>query len=101
MRRGQLLTRQAVNYLVAAAAACADSGMERIYLSFALGKALEDRADYTASWHCYAQGNALPREGLQKGRLVLVELLQNAVEHGFGHAPGTIRLVVERPAGRT
>lgn len=43
----------------AAAAACADSGMERIYLSFALGKALEDRADYTASWHCYAQGNAL------------------------------------------
>lgn len=31
----------------------------------------------------------------------LTELLQNAVEHGFGHhAPGTIRLDVQRPPGR-
>ena len=32
--------------------------------------------------------------------MALTELLQNAVEHGFGHAPGTIRLDVERTAGR-
>ncbi|WP_442679560.1 sulfotransferase [Sphingomonas sp. ASY06-1R] len=42
-----------------AEAACADSGMERIYLNFALGKAMEDRADYARSWHYYAQGNAM------------------------------------------
>ncbi|EGF89785.1 tetratricopeptide repeat family protein [Asticcacaulis biprosthecium C19] len=33
--------------------------MDRIYLSFALGKALEDRRAYELSWHSYAQGNAL------------------------------------------
>ena len=32
--------------------------------------------------------------------MALTELLQNAVEHGVGHAPGTIRLDVERTAGR-
>jgi two-component sensor histidine kinase len=32
--------------------------------------------------------------------MALTELLQNAVEHGFGHAPGSIRLVVERSSGR-
>lgn len=35
--------------------------MDRIYLSFALGKALEDRADYAASWRHYERGNALRR----------------------------------------
>jgi len=35
--------------------------MDRIYLCFALGKALEDRADYAASWHYYQHGNALRR----------------------------------------
>jgi tetratricopeptide (TPR) repeat protein len=35
--------------------------MDRVYLSFALGKALEDRADYAASWQHYARGNALRR----------------------------------------
>ncbi len=35
--------------------------MDRIYLSFALGKALEDRGDYQASWTCYERGNALRR----------------------------------------
>ncbi|MBO9601149.1 MAG: sulfotransferase [Novosphingobium sp.] len=34
---------------------------DRIYLSFALGKALEDREDYAASWSHYAAGNALRR----------------------------------------
>ena len=35
--------------------------MDRIYLSFALGKALEDRAEYAESWHSYARGNSLRR----------------------------------------
>ena len=35
--------------------------MDRIYLHFALGKALEDRGDYASSWRSYAQGNGLRR----------------------------------------
>lgn len=35
--------------------------MDRVYLRFALGKALEDQADYAASWSFYARGNALRR----------------------------------------
>ncbi|MCH7627750.1 MAG: sulfotransferase [Proteobacteria bacterium] len=35
--------------------------MERVYLAFALGKALEDRGDHAAAWRCYQQGNALRR----------------------------------------
>jgi len=35
--------------------------MDRIYLCFALGKALEDRGDYPSSWAYYARGNALRR----------------------------------------
>lgn len=35
--------------------------MDRVYLSFAMGKALEDRADYAASWPYYQRGNALRR----------------------------------------
>ena len=35
--------------------------MDRVYLRFALGKALEDQGDYAASWRCYEQGNALRR----------------------------------------
>jgi len=31
--------------------------MDRVYLCFALGKALEDRGDYAVSWHYYARGN--------------------------------------------
>jgi tetratricopeptide (TPR) repeat protein len=37
---------------------------DRFHLDFALGKALEDRADYAASFAHYAAGNALRREGL-------------------------------------
>jgi two-component sensor histidine kinase len=32
--------------------------------------------------------------------MVLTELLQNAVEHGFGHRPGTIVVAADRLAGR-
>lgn len=35
--------------------------MDRVYLCFALGKALEDRRDYAASWEHYERGNALRR----------------------------------------
>lgn len=35
--------------------------MDRIYLCFALGKALEDRGDYASSWGHYERGNALRR----------------------------------------
>jgi tetratricopeptide (TPR) repeat protein len=35
--------------------------MDRIYLCFALGKALEDRGDYASSWRYYERGNALRR----------------------------------------
>lgn len=35
--------------------------MDRIYLCFALGKALEDREDHASSWRYYARGNALRR----------------------------------------
>ena len=34
---------------------------DRIYLSFALGKAFEDRKDYATSWRHYDRGNALRR----------------------------------------
>ncbi|HBO13748.1 MAG TPA: hypothetical protein DD491_13250 [Halieaceae bacterium] len=37
------------------------SAADRVYLSFALGKAEEDREDYAASFHHYAQGNRLKR----------------------------------------
>lgn len=36
--------------------------MDRVYLGFALGKALEDRGDYEASWRSYARGNAVRRD---------------------------------------
>jgi tetratricopeptide (TPR) repeat protein len=47
----------------AAEARPATQDMDRIYLCFALGKALEDRGDYPASWRYYERGNALRRVG--------------------------------------
>lgn len=44
--------------LQAAAARTDLSAMDYVYLSFALGKALEDRGDHAGSWQHYAQGNA-------------------------------------------
>lgn len=35
--------------------------VDRYHLCFALGKALEDRGDYSASFACYARGNALKK----------------------------------------
>ncbi|ADG11646.1 tetratricopeptide repeat-containing sulfotransferase family protein [Caulobacter segnis] len=45
----------------AAEAAPALADMDRVYLRFALGKALEDHGDYAESWGFYAGGNALRR----------------------------------------
>lgn len=39
----------------------ATQDMDRIYLNFALGKALEDRGDHASSWRYYARGNAMRR----------------------------------------
>ncbi len=46
--------------------------MDRVYLAFALGKALEDRAEYADSWAFYARGNAL-RKGLGRYRSDVAE----------------------------
>ncbi len=35
--------------------------MDRVYLCFALGKALEDRGDHAVSWRYYERGNAVRR----------------------------------------
>jgi tetratricopeptide (TPR) repeat protein len=37
--------------------------VDRIHIAFALGKALEDAADYAGSWAAYARGNAMHRAG--------------------------------------
>lgn len=39
--------------------------MDRVHLSFALGKALEDRAEYEESFVCYNEGNNLKRAQTQ------------------------------------
>ena len=39
----------------------ATQDMDRIYLCFALGKALEDRGEHASSWQYYKRGNALRR----------------------------------------
>jgi tetratricopeptide (TPR) repeat protein len=46
--------------------------MDRVYLGFALGKALEDRGDYEASWRSYARGNAV-RQSLGRWRPEVAE----------------------------
>ncbi|MCO1335711.1 sulfotransferase [Microbulbifer sp. OS29] len=43
----------------------ATARVDRYHLCFALGKALEDRADYAASFSWYEQGNALKQEECQ------------------------------------
>ncbi len=45
----------------AAEAAATTSALDRYHLCFALGKALEDREQYAASFEYYARGNALKR----------------------------------------
>lgn len=45
----------------AAEAGPAVEELDRVYLCFALGKALEDGGDYAASWRYYERGNAVRR----------------------------------------
>ncbi len=54
-------TDEELGTMRAAEAAAATSPIDRYHLSFALGKACEDRGDYAASWHFYERGNALKR----------------------------------------
>ncbi|MFM7028205.1 MAG: sulfotransferase [Chakrabartia sp.] len=41
----------------------ATAEIDRIHIAFALGKALEDKGDYAASWAAYDRGNAMHRAG--------------------------------------
>lgn len=43
--------------------AAATAEVDRIHIAFALGKALEDKGDYAASWAAYSRGNAMHRAG--------------------------------------
>ncbi|PLW83873.1 hypothetical protein CWI75_00485 [Kineobactrum sediminis] len=52
---------QDIATMQAQAADSALSFMDRVYVSFALGKAFEDAADYQASFEYYARGNALKK----------------------------------------
>ncbi len=54
-------TPQEMQQMQASLAAPATALADRFHLCFALGKALEDAGDYSASFRHYAQGNALKR----------------------------------------
>jgi len=51
--------------------------VDRFHLQFALGKALEDRGDYAASFEAYARGNALKRTESNYS----AELIENNTRH--------------------
>jgi len=85
---------------------------DRYHLSFALGKAHEDRGDYAESWRYYAQGNALKRaESRYRPEIIETNTrLQKAVmtpdflaaRRGWGHdAPDPIFIVGLPRAGST
>jgi predicted Zn-dependent protease len=70
--------------------------VDRYHLCFALGKALEDREEYAASWHYYERGNAQKRaesryrpEILETNTLKQIEVCSKeffAQREGFGAA---------------
>jgi len=53
---------------------------DRYHLCFALGKALEDREDYEASWRYYERGNALKREESRYRPEVIESNSKNQIE---------------------
>lgn len=55
--------------------------MDRVYLSFALAKALEDSADYTESFTHYQRGNALRKTQLSYRREAFAGEVAAQVEH--------------------
>ena len=50
-----------ISYMRGAEAAPTTAVIDRYHLCFALGKAFEDRREYSESWRYYAQGNSLKR----------------------------------------
>jgi tetratricopeptide (TPR) repeat protein len=56
--------------------------MDRVYLCFALGKALEDRGDYEPSWRCYERGNAA-RRGASRYRPDVAEACASRQKQAF------------------
>jgi tetratricopeptide (TPR) repeat protein len=54
---------------------------DRYHLSFALGKAYEDRADYAASWRHYEQGNRLKRTESRYRPEVIETNARNQIRH--------------------
>ncbi|MEP7243725.1 MAG: sulfotransferase [Gammaproteobacteria bacterium] len=54
-------TDEEVTQMRAQEALTATRPVDRFHLCFALGKALEDRAEYAESFACYARGNALKK----------------------------------------
>ncbi|MCJ2177187.1 tetratricopeptide repeat-containing sulfotransferase family protein [Novosphingobium album (ex Hu et al. 2023)] len=52
-------TAEEIAHMQAAEARPETQDMDRVYLCFALGKALEDQGDYASSWRYYERGNAL------------------------------------------
>ncbi|MCB2087894.1 MAG: sulfotransferase, partial [Sphingomonadaceae bacterium] len=86
--------------------------MDRVHLSFALGKALEDRQDYAGSFHYYEQGNTLKRqqtrysadqmseELAKQARQCTAELFEKHAGAGH-HAPDPIFILGLPRAGST
>ncbi len=80
---------------------------DRVHLSFALGKAFEDREEFEASFHCYARGNRLKKalstydaeqmtgELRAQRRVCTPELLSRG--EGAGHTAGDPIFVVGLP----
>jgi len=54
-------TDEEIERMAAADASPETPAVDRYHLCFALGKALEDRSEYAASWQHYERGNALKR----------------------------------------
>ncbi len=54
-------TAEDIAHMQAAEARPDIQDLDRIYLNFALGKALEDQKDYASSWAHYGKGNAVRR----------------------------------------
>jgi len=91
----------------------ADLGQEdRLQLEFALGKALEDSAQYARSFQHYSQGNALRRAAASHSREANTKLIEQTIRlftreflearRGFGSSAGDPIFIVGMPrAGST
>ncbi len=90
-----------------AQAAATTAGPDRYHLCFALGKALEDRAQYAESWRFYERGNALRRaasryrpETHERNTSAQIEVCTSALfarHRGSGAAAGDPVFIVGLP----